>query len=317
MVLRGTTIEEMAAAMLRSEQSPPTSPLVVVQRGAGLRPFVFLHGEFNGGGFYCRRLAARLGSDRPVAIIPPHGHDGCVIPATIEAMAADRLRALLDYQPHGPYLLGGYCNGGLVAFDMARQLRQCGELVDLLVLVDVRGMNSRFAWLKRLVTAVGRVLGLDDESCARAFATVRSLAIEIRNRPHTFGQALFHHAARGRRRRAVPPGQPIGAAAVRAHDERPVGAIYDEAYRLYGEIMDRYVPTRYDGRVVLFHSRAMARRSPGDATAGWRRVLAHPELRSIAGEHQTCLTDHLDDLATQLSDVLARVDAPRAALMET
>ncbi len=320
-LLRGATIEQLTAEMLRSDPNPMDARLIELQPGTGLRPFVFLHGEFNGGGVYCRQLAARLGPDRPFAVIPPHGHDGDDIPATIEAMAADRLHALLEYQPQGPYLLGGYCNGGLVAFEMARQLERRGALVDLLVLVDARALNVRFAWLQRLVAILGRVTGLGDQARSDTFFVLRSLAIALHNGPRTFGRELLHRARRAAHRMKsgahASVRRRIGAAAVRAHDARPIDAIYDEAFKVYRDIMDRYVPARYEGRVALFHSRGMAQRSPRDATAGWGRVVPDPKLHFIPGEHQTCLTDHLDVLATQLSAVLAQVDAGHPALHET
>ncbi len=320
-LLRGATIEQLTAEMLRSDPSPMDARLVELQPGTGLRPFVFLHGQVNGGGVYCRQLAAHLGPDRPFAVIPPHGHDGDDIPPTIEAMAADRLDALLEYQPQGPYLLGGYCNGGLVAFEMARQLKRRGASVDLLMLVDARALNVRFAWLQRLLTTLGRVIGLSEQARSDTFSVLRSLAIALHNGPRTFGRELLHRARQAAHRMKggahAPAHRRIGAAAVRAHDARPIDAIYDEAFNVYRDVMDRYVPARYEGRVALFHSRAMTQRSPRDATAGWRRVVPDPELHFIPGEHQTCLTDHLDVLATQLSTVLAQVDAPQPALHET
>ena len=58
--------------------------------------------------------------------------------ATIEAMAADRLRALRAIRPRGPYVIGGHCNGALVAFEMARQLVAAGEAVPAVVLIESR-----------------------------------------------------------------------------------------------------------------------------------------------------------------------------------
>ena len=51
-------------------------------------------------------------------------------------MAADYLRQIRSVQPRGPYFLGGFSFGGLVAFEMAQQLRQSGQQLALLVLID-------------------------------------------------------------------------------------------------------------------------------------------------------------------------------------
>ncbi len=56
--------------------------------------------------------------------------------ATVEAMAAEYLRAVKARQPDGPYNLCGYSFGGLVAFEMARRLRESGDEVALVGLFD-------------------------------------------------------------------------------------------------------------------------------------------------------------------------------------
>ena len=99
---------------------------------------MFLHGDFTGGGFYSRALAHALGPDQPVLIVHPHGLVDATIPETIEAMAADRIVALRALRPHGPYVLGGHCNGAFVAFEMARQLMRQGEPVPAVVMIEAR-----------------------------------------------------------------------------------------------------------------------------------------------------------------------------------
>src|SRR5262249_9210572 len=55
---------------------------------------------------------------------------------TVEMMAAEYVREIRSIQPHGPYFIGGSCVGGVVALDIAQQLRARGEPIGLLVLVD-------------------------------------------------------------------------------------------------------------------------------------------------------------------------------------
>ncbi|HTK92679.1 MAG TPA: thioesterase domain-containing protein [Verrucomicrobiae bacterium] len=103
---------------------------------AGRRPELFLmHGDMNGGGFYCLALAGHLGKDQPVHAFAPHGVDGTPLPAAIEAMVAEPLAALRRLRPHGPYRLAGYCNGALVAYEIARALAADGEPVERLILI--------------------------------------------------------------------------------------------------------------------------------------------------------------------------------------
>lgn len=135
-LLAGATIEQLAAALIAENGSIGRPRVVEVQKGAPEGRFFYLHGDFNGGGFYCVNLARHIGRDQGFYTLPPHGLAGPLVPPTIGEMATDQLKALLEFQPHGPYRLGGHCNGALVAFDMARRLIQRGEQVDALVLIS-------------------------------------------------------------------------------------------------------------------------------------------------------------------------------------
>ena len=129
------TIQTLSLALWNAERNEAVSPLVEVQRGANRRPFFFLHGDFNGGGFYCHNPRGTSAPTSPSTRSIPTAWPGREIPATIEAMAAEYLELVPARQPEGPYLLGGHCNGALVAFEMARRLHAAGQKVDLLVML--------------------------------------------------------------------------------------------------------------------------------------------------------------------------------------
>jgi len=84
-----------------------------------------------------RHLGLILGSERPVYGLQARGLFGGLEPhETFEEMARDYLAELRTAQPTGPYLLGGFSGGGLTAYEMARQLLELGESVQLVVLLD-------------------------------------------------------------------------------------------------------------------------------------------------------------------------------------
>src|SRR5205807_2008150 len=87
-------------------------------------------------GFYCYQLARALGPEQPFHALEPYRFEGLPAPPPFEELAAAHLRAVRAVQPAGPYRLGGWCNGGLLAYEMARQLHAAGEEVDRLVLMD-------------------------------------------------------------------------------------------------------------------------------------------------------------------------------------
>ena len=109
---------------------------IPVQVGGSKRPFFYLHGDWTGRAFYCYPLASHLGSDQPFYILEPYNFDDLHIPPTFEDMASAHIQSMQAIQPTGPYLLGGWCNGGLIAYEMALQLLAKGQKVDLLLLLD-------------------------------------------------------------------------------------------------------------------------------------------------------------------------------------
>jgi amino acid adenylation domain-containing protein len=131
-----TTIEKMAA-FLRQEVASVSSTIVVplLQRGSRL-PFFCVHPA--GGLVQCyAELSRHMHQEQPFYAIQSQGWSTGERPlTTIEEMASlyiDRIRAI---QPAGPYRIGGWSMGAVVAYEMAQQLTRAGEDVGLLALLD-------------------------------------------------------------------------------------------------------------------------------------------------------------------------------------
>ncbi|AUX31437.1 MULTISPECIES: type I polyketide synthase [Sorangium] len=121
----------------RGAARPRLHPLLVPLQLSGQgTPFFCVHPA--GGPVLCYAdLARHLGNDRPFYAIQARGLDDDGEPDDrIEIMAARYLEALRAVQPTGPYLLGGWSLGGLVAFEMARRLVGEGSRVASLTLID-------------------------------------------------------------------------------------------------------------------------------------------------------------------------------------
>lgn len=115
--------------------NPPAKFIVPVRRGSA-RALFLVHsvaGELT----WMPRLAEGLDPDQPLFgfAAPGLNSDAPFFP-NLEEMAAAYLRDIRAQQAHGPYLIGGYSMGGVVAFEMARQLEAAGEQTGLLVLID-------------------------------------------------------------------------------------------------------------------------------------------------------------------------------------
>ena len=112
--------------------------LVPMHRGEGgtKTPFFLVAGMF-GNVLNLRHLAQLLGGDRPFYGLQARGLYGDAEPhATFVDAARDYIAEMRQVQPHGPYLLGGFSGGGLIAWEIARQLEAAGEQVPLVVLLD-------------------------------------------------------------------------------------------------------------------------------------------------------------------------------------
>lgn len=113
------------------------SPLVQIKEGSPtVKPLYLVHGA-GGNVLNFRSLSGYLDSNLPFYALRALGSDGGVdIHETIEEMAMCYTAALLKKQPEGPYNLAGYSGGGVIAFEMARQLQQAGQEVGNLIYFD-------------------------------------------------------------------------------------------------------------------------------------------------------------------------------------
>jgi thioesterase domain-containing protein len=113
--------------------------VVPLWRGEGLPPFFMAVGGVGGEAelLVYAGLARHLDPRQPFYGLRARGVDDLVDPhESVEAMAAEHRQEIRKLQPRGPYYLGGSCMGGMVAFELARQLRAEGEEVALLLLLD-------------------------------------------------------------------------------------------------------------------------------------------------------------------------------------
>jgi thioesterase domain-containing protein len=111
----------------------------------GSRPPLFLvHGAGGDVLWGYANLAKHMNPEQPIYGIKSRGQIGLEEYDHIEDMARFYLQEVRALQPHGPYFLGGYCFGGNVAYEMARQLHSQGERVAQLLLIDASPSNAGY-----------------------------------------------------------------------------------------------------------------------------------------------------------------------------
>jgi len=151
-VFRAPTIESLAL-LLRREEDLSSFPLITIQPHGSLTPVFFVH-PAGGSVFSYFALARALGTERPFYALEgtstdrgPTAVDGSTdewlglamrgsARGEVEWIAANYVEAVRTVQPEGPYLLGGWSTGGVLAFEMARQLQARGAEVALVTLLD-------------------------------------------------------------------------------------------------------------------------------------------------------------------------------------
>ena len=135
-LFQAPTISELAHIIRQENGDASWSSLVPIQSTGDKPPFFCVHG---GGGnvLLYRALAHHLQDDQPFYGFQMQGLDGkAEFHTRIEDMAAHYIDLMRSVQPNGPYLLGGFCLGGTIAFEMVQQLQAQGESVALLAILD-------------------------------------------------------------------------------------------------------------------------------------------------------------------------------------
>ncbi|HEX7240246.1 MAG TPA: amino acid adenylation domain-containing protein, partial [Longimicrobiaceae bacterium] len=266
-LLRARTVRELAEVLREHGAGAAASALVPIQPH-GSRPPLFCVHAAAGTVLQYLPLAERLGPDQPLygleALPRAAGAD-----VELEELAAEYVEAVLAARPEGPFRLGGWSLGGVIAFEMARQLRARGEEVDLLLLLDAfppldgqyRGEPDPLELLLFLAHDLGYPRG-ELEALGERLA-----ARSPKERPEWLAEEL---------RARVPDLAGTGAEEVR---ERA------EGYRRNLAAAARYRPAPYEGRTVLVRA-AEGPPEAADPRLRWSElVTTPPEVRTVAGDH--------------------------------
>jgi len=174
-IFQGDTVADLAAR-LREPALTHSSPLILLEPGGQGTPFFFVH-PVGGTILQYRTLARRLGVQRPFYALQSPALDGNPLSPdiSVEGLAQSYLGAVRTAAPKGPYLLGGWSFGGLVAFEMARALRHSGEEVALLTLLDSHAQNDMRDDPDELATLAAWELGDGQSWPEEHFAKVKRI----------------------------------------------------------------------------------------------------------------------------------------------
>ncbi|WP_447930839.1 type I polyketide synthase [Sphingopyxis fribergensis] len=280
-----------------------TRDVVTIRSGGGGTPIFFVHDGLGETLLY-RGLALRLDPHRPIyGIEPLRNSAGGFAHTHIREMAVNYVERIQLVQPHGPYFLAGLCAGGVIAFEIARQLQDAGEAVAFVGIIDaadVAAAKRRF-YITR--ARLGRIqAAMQDAGVAHLVPTLARKAV------NAVRWEVESRVAKARDQRTV---RQLGAA-----NASPAQAIewagIEPAIpflKLYEVAHTRHRPEGLfaDGSVVLFKASGgngeiddmPYQEIYSDVALGWGKRVAEPvTLVEVPGGHSSALQEpHVGTLA--------------------
>lgn len=183
-IFHSPTIMQIAEVLRRERFNLPWKLFMPVQPRGPRKPFFWIYGGSNN-----LQLHKYFGPDQPLYCMIFQRYNGK--PASHDENVAEALKEMLAIQPDGPYSLGGFCFGGLMALELARQLQKVGREVSLMVLVEPSQAclpDSHFSLHSKLSLDTG-LLGFKNSShlpFRKKIVLLRKLKRSIKKRIYYF-----------------------------------------------------------------------------------------------------------------------------------
>ena len=293
-LLQAPTIASLAEILGKKHWVPSWSSLVPIRSG-GSKPAVFFMHSHSSNVLEYYSLANRLESDQPVYALQARGLNGQVVKnSSVEEMVSAYLDEVRSLQPNGPYYLGGFCFGGVLALEAAQQLTAAGQEVALVVMIQ--SMHPDFMRFKPDITMFRRWW----------YRTTKRVNLELENLSYG-GKGYFVQRSR-RLWDRVRARTAIAFYNMSANDSidlsrlpmyqilEALGIQHDKAY-------EKYAPRPYYGDVVIFRASKQLSGLMADEYLGWRGVLhGHLDVCEVPGHQQNLLAEpNVSGLARELS----------------
>ena len=308
-LFKSPTLESMARLLKQTDLRQHDFRQVVRLQTTGSKSPVI---GINNTGLYFT-LSKRLGNDRPFTALqlfdPSFSRDQ--MPDSFEAIAEQYVALIREVQPTGPYALLGWCVGGALAFEVARQLIATGEAITLLAMIDT--------WAPNYINDLGPVRGrLADYSYrwqlilqdwARARAEPGGVGRFIGNR--SFVQKigrLFGRTTAGADMTLGAQGRYVTADG------------YDQwLLRYLQKTIGRYRPGAYPGKITILRSEQEPHGTFLDRSFGWQRHTDQPvDVVTLPGDHFSIFTEPgVDDMAQAIADRIEAAEGARVASRQT
>jgi acetoacetyl-CoA synthetase len=239
------------------------------------------------------KLGELIRSSRPVYAVQARGLYGEAEPLdSIPQMAKSYAASMKVLQPRGPYFLAGYSFGGVVAFEMAQQLRSAGEEVALLILLDAYTHPQSWPTSCRVGVLWARI----------RYRAALALRVPVGETIRYYRQRFRGLKPSDLREQHRGDGRHLGAGKTR---RSAAESVVDASYLAWG----RYRPSFYPGRITFLKAEGNWG-YPQDPRKIWLHLAADFDLRVVPGEHTELVGRAVEHLAQAVSSCLREVRRP-------
>ncbi|QIR38206.1 amino acid adenylation domain-containing protein [Tolypothrix sp. PCC 7910] len=274
-LLQSPTIEQLASILSQPNISASWSSLVTIQPGSSAKRPLFLIHALGGNVIGYQTLVRHLGTEQPVYGLQAQGLDGKQAPHTrVEDMASHYIQEIRTVQPHGPYLLGGFSSGGIIAFEMARQLVAQGDRVDLLAMFDTYNpslyIRNPSLWRTIYVYLLTLLQLRSADRWNYFLAKVDWFNSVLTGKPSSKFDLWNEHSF--------------------TEDANPYNMALIETFKQ--ATMADYVPQPYSGKVTLFTTKEILRWCQFKPSRGWYEMAKQGvEIHEVPGTHLGMLAE--------------------------
>jgi amino acid adenylation domain-containing protein len=284
------TIEKLAIIVSQPSRQSSNSPLVAINSDGKKIPFFCIHGAGGNISPYFN-LSKRLGEDYPFYALEDTLEQDKPEIISVEETATRYLQEIRKVQPNGPYLLGGHCYGGVLAFEIAQQLQKQGQIVSLLVVIDailseipIESTDSDDA--KFLLRIAESIKTESNINFSLPFEELRDLPLtEQLNLINKNANFIFSDA------------------------EIQDFLRYYKLFKAHVQAMRNYIPRVYPQSITLFraseeiiHDFDNPEWYTDDPSLGWGKCSSQPiQVIDVPGDHFSIFVEpHIQELAKQL-----------------
>ncbi|WP_051955598.1 condensation domain-containing protein [Beijerinckia mobilis] len=298
-LFQSPTLREFASHLSLPDQATDHWAIVSIQPEGDKIPIITINNAIR---FY--NLARMMGTDRPMIGVQLEDMAGAkpVAGRSVQDIASDYIEPIRAVRPHGPYILSGWCVSGSIAYEVAHQLRQSGESVPLVILVD-NWIPRHLRFLPRCLYSLEYKLNYILQDFRRIWRGQANISKVLSGYRRLRKSGLLNLAAA---LRIIPPLPPEPTDEV----EKQIEDNYLSFYPYMTKARLFYVPPDTNDRVVIMQSDELANLFPEDPKMGWgAHCKGGLDVLRVPGLHVELLFDEGAKLiADYLRPVLDEID---------